>query len=97
METVTARVESDTYEEIQDRADGERSKSAVTRELIEKGMEAEAIEADRDRLQRQLGQLIEQRDEHQELAKYVDEEQTWREAPVWKRAKWWLMGKPGTA
>jgi hypothetical protein len=58
------------------------------------GLEAEAIEADRDRLQRQLGQLIDQRDEHQELVEYVDEEQSWRSAPLWKRAKWWLIGQP---
>lgn len=95
METVTTRVDSDTHERITERTDDERSKSAVTRELIERGLEAEAIEADRDRLQRQLGQLIEQRDEHQELARYVDEEQTWREAPIWKRAKWWFIGRSG--
>jgi hypothetical protein len=94
METVTTRVESDTYDEIQDRSEGEKSKSAVTRELIRRGIEAEQIEAERDRLDRQLKQLIEQRDETTELVEYVEQEHQYRTAPVWKRAKWWLKGAP---
>lgn len=92
METVTARVESDTYDEIQDRSGDERSKSAVTRELIRRGLEAEEIEAERDRLDQHLKQLLQERDEHRQLVEYVEDEQSWRKAPIWKRAKWWVLG-----
>jgi len=105
METVTTRVKSDTYAEIEDRTDGETSKSAVTRELIERGLEAEEIEAERDRLDRHLKQLLQEREEHGQLVEYVQEEKSLRqrqrerqrmkeEANILHRFKWSLTGMP---
>jgi hypothetical protein len=37
--------------------------------------------------------VIDERDEHQEIVAYVEEEQSWREAPLSVRVKWWVFGK----
>ena len=69
------------------------NRSEAVRGLLDKGFAYDEIEATADRLERQLAQVIDERDEHQELVAYVEEEQTWREAPLLTRMKWWLYGK----
>jgi len=94
MESVTIRIPEPDLESI----DGEASEHDVTRSehvrtLIEKGREYDDLEAERDRLERELSQVIDHREEHTEIVEYVEEEQAWRSAPIWKRAKWWVVGK----
>lgn len=61
------------------------------------------LEQEVERLKREKRMILEQRDEHQELVRYAQEdrevaqrEQEHREmrrnAPVWRRAKWWVFG-----
>jgi metal-responsive CopG/Arc/MetJ family transcriptional regulator len=94
MEQITIRLQEDFLESIEGAAsEHNESRSEHIRDLLRKGMEYEDVRRDRDRLENQLGQLIEQREANQELVEYVDEEQTWRSAPIWRRAKWWITGK----
>lgn len=69
------------------------NRSEAVRGLLDKGFAYDEIEATADRLERQLAQVIDERDDHQEIVAYVEEEQTWREAPLLTRMKWWLYGK----
>lgn len=59
------------------------------------------LEIENDRLRRQLAATNQRIDEHQELVEYVEEERRDRQrdrerrnAPVWRRAKWWVLGAP---
>lgn len=58
------------------------------------------LERENERLHRERRQLLEQREEHQELVRHVEDERKDREhrrersnAPVWRRAKWWVFGR----
>jgi Arc/MetJ-type ribon-helix-helix transcriptional regulator len=58
------------------------------------------LERENERLQREHRQLLEQREEHQELVRHVEDERKERDhrrehrnAPVWRRAKWWMFGR----
>jgi predicted nucleic acid-binding Zn-ribbon protein len=104
MKTVTTRIHSDTHDEH--RADeNDRSKSAVARELIKKGIEYDDLKNERDRLERQLVATNSRIDDVTELVTYVDaqrELERYRErrerkldqAGVLTRAKWWVTGVP---
>ena len=53
-----------------------------------------------DRLHRERRQLLEQREENQELVKFAEEQRSLvseqrdrQNAPVWRRAKWWVFGR----
>jgi metal-responsive CopG/Arc/MetJ family transcriptional regulator len=100
MESLTAKVPEDLLEEIEDYADDEHdgNRSEAVRDLLGRGLDADELEAERDRLERQYRQLIEQREEHEALVEYVEEERTLEErrrrAGLAKRAKWWLVGMP---
>lgn len=74
--------------------------SDVAREYVEKGMDYDDLEADRDRLQRQLAATNARQDDVDDLVAYVEEERRdrqrareRRDAPAWRRAKWWLFGR----
>jgi hypothetical protein len=58
------------------------------------------LEARVDELTNQLRQANKRNDEVAELVEYVEEEKSLQErrqeresAPVWRRAKWWLLGR----
>jgi len=106
MQSISARVSDETYEDLQALAE-ERgtSVSDVVRELIQKGQDHDDLEAEVDRLQRELAATNRRVDEHQELVAYVEDErqmQRRREdrermketAGVLTRAKWWVTGMP---
>jgi metal-responsive CopG/Arc/MetJ family transcriptional regulator len=96
MEQITIRIQEEFLESIESGAsEHNESRSEHIRDLLRKGMECGDVRRDHDRLENQLAQVIEQRDEHQELVQYVNEEQSWRSAPIWKRGKWWLLGRKG--
>ena len=98
---VAARVSPDTAAEIERlQNDGERSQSEAVRELLRRGIEADRLRRERDSLQNQLNTLAGREREHGELVEYVQEERSIqerererRDAPVWRRAKWWLLGR----
>ena len=101
MAQASARVSEDVDADIQAFADEhDLSRSEAIRELLQRGVEYDRVRNENDRLQRNLQQLISQREEHGELVEYVEEEralqqrnQERQDAPAWRRAKWWLFGR----
>ena len=86
MESITTRVDRDTREEIDELADEcGSSVSEVTRDLIRKGMEYDDLEAERDRLVRELAPTNRRVDEHQELVEFVEDERGLREQEIERR------------
>lgn len=55
--------------------------------------EHERVRSDVERLQSEKQAILAQREENTQLKTYVEEEQTWRQASLRKRAKWWVFGK----
>ena len=98
---VAARVSPDTATEIERlQNDGDRSQSEAVRELLRRGIEHERLQRERDSLQNQLNTLAGRDREHGELVEYVEQEKSLKErelarrdAPVWRRAKWWILGR----
>lgn len=94
MERLTVRVPEDLLEEIEDLADQEDvSNSEAARTLLRQGVEAEDIRRENQRLQQQLGVLIEDREERTQLVRYAETEREYREAGLSTRLKWWLFGR----
>ena len=61
--------------------------------------EIEDLEQEIERLHRERRQLLEQREENQELVRFAEEQRSLvseqrdrQNAPVWRRAKWWVLG-----
>lgn len=102
MEVITTRIDEDTHRKLKAEADErDASMSEVARERIEKGMDYDEIKRERDRLRGHMETLIEDREERTELVEYVERERRLdrqrerrRQAPAWRRAKWWLLGAP---
>ena len=64
-----------------------------------KNERVDELEQEIDRLNRERRQLLEQREENQELVKFAEEQRSLvseqrdrQNAPVWRRAKWWVFG-----
>jgi Arc/MetJ-type ribon-helix-helix transcriptional regulator len=77
------------------------SKSEAVRMLIDDAHRVDDLEAENERLRRERRQLLEQREEHNDLVRYADEQRARErrqrekeEQPVWTRAKWWVLGRP---
>jgi hypothetical protein len=75
------------------------SKSGTVVEYAERGLELEAVEAERDDLRRQLQEANRKQREVGELVEYVDEQREREhkraekeDAPALKRAYWWWFG-----
>jgi len=109
MEQITLRLPSDVISECESEAeDADESRSEYLREVI-KSRHDDAEEVDNlreevnrlrtevERLQNEKRQLIEQREEHEELVKWADRERTLQEeklrAGIGRRLKWWVWGK----
>lgn len=67
-----------------------------------KDEEIEQLQTEIDRLQRERRQILEQREENQELVRFAEEQRSLvseqrdrQNAPVWRRAKWWVFGRSG--
>lgn len=102
MESVSTRLDNETYQYVRETAD-ERdvSQAEVLRELIEKGVDYDDLERENERLQNRVRKLIDTREEHTELVEYVEEERSLQErreersqANVFRRAWWWIAGTP---
>lgn len=72
---------------------------------VEAGESTEELRQEVERLNRERRQLLEQRDENQELVEFAsetisvlkrreDRSEIIRTAPVWRRALWWVFGEP---
>lgn len=81
------------------------SKSEAIRSLMDRHgeleKEMEELQQENNRLHRERRLLLEQREEHTELVRHVQDEREDRKqkrqkenAPVWRRAKWWVLGVP---
>jgi Arc/MetJ-type ribon-helix-helix transcriptional regulator len=68
------------------------SKSEAVRSFIQDGERLTELEQENDRLHRERRQLLEQRQEHNELVRYVEDEQRYRQAGLFRRIEWWLRG-----
>lgn len=98
---VTARVSDDLYEDIEavsSEIDG--SRADAIRDLLEKGIEFDEIKEENERLKNQLAAVNRRIDEVNDLVEYVEETRSLEErrlerqdAPVWRRAKWWVFGR----
>jgi Arc/MetJ-type ribon-helix-helix transcriptional regulator len=89
---------TDEEEEIIDEKvgdDGEyESKSEFVRNCIQAHNEVADLEQTIERLQREKGMILEQREEHSQLQRDVEEERSYRNAGLRTRIKWWMFGKP---
>ena len=116
MKRVTFKIPEDWKNELDERADeAGDSRSEVLRKIVDDALhtpeddgeqerlrrEVEELQTEVERLKNEKRQILEQREENQELVEYVEaekslvEEQAERkQAPVWQRAKWWVMGTP---
>jgi metal-responsive CopG/Arc/MetJ family transcriptional regulator len=98
MGRFSASIDDDVQEDLEEYAeehhDGNRSAAVET--LVERGLEYDDVVQERDRLDRQLKQLIEQRETSDEIVEYVEVEKTLQErrarAGLVTRARWWLVG-----
>jgi predicted transcriptional regulator len=101
MPRYSVRVSEDLGERIEQYADEyDGSRSDALREILHRGVEYDSIRQERDSLQNQLNTLAGREREHGELVEYVEREKSLRErererrdAPAWRRAKWWLFGR----
>lgn len=98
----------DRLDAIQDEHDVD-SRSAALRRLFQEYDELQAeyddlmneyeeVQTELERARRERRQLLEQREEHQKLARYVEDERTaeqrWRQASLATRLRWRLTGMP---
>lgn len=108
MEAITIRLSEDLLESLDGEADEyEQSRSEYIREILRSRNEYdqlqdeyEDLERENERLRRQLEATNKRVDEHTELVEYIEQERSLQErreerrnAPVWTRAKWWILGK----
>ena len=100
MERITVSVSEQEQEvikkKVQDGGEYE-SKSEFVRNCIRDHTRLEDLERELERAQNEKRLLIEDRREKKELARYVEQERTYRNAGLRTRAKWWLFGKPSEA
>jgi metal-responsive CopG/Arc/MetJ family transcriptional regulator len=98
MRQITVKLPDDTADLLEEIAadDFDGNRSEAVRTLLQRGAEYDEIRQERDRLERQYRQLVEQREEHTELVEYVQQERTIeqqrRQAGIVTRTKWWLFG-----
>ena len=93
---VSASIPDEQAELIEDLAgdDGPySSKSEVVRECIKAYNRVDELERENERLHRERRQLLDQREERNELVQYVEDELSYRERGLATRVRWWLFGK----
>jgi len=98
MQQITLRIPEDTLKTLEKEADEHGvSRSEYIRDVLESREEhaenTEELQTTVERLQREKRMLLEQRDEHTQLVKYVEHEQSYREASLPQRLKWWVFGR----
>jgi chromosome segregation ATPase len=100
MKKVSVSVRGEHIDLLDEREEDSRSRAlrAVLDEYEELHTECEELRTRCERLENEKQTLIEQREEHGELVRYVREERSAerrrREAGLVTRAKWWAFGMP---
>lgn len=96
--TVSLTDEEDEIIEQKVTDDGEyESKSKFVRTCIRDHTRVDELKTEVERLKNEKRLILEQQEEATELQRYVEEEQTYRNAGLRTRTKWWLFGKPETS
>ena len=85
-----AKAQDDRVDELESRIDELRA------ELDERDARIDELQTDVERLQNEKQLILDERDQKQELMRYVENERTaeqrWREAGLGQRIKWRLFG-----
>ena len=101
MDPHTIRMPEDLLDELAEEAD-ERdvSRAKYIRSLLRQRTEYDELRRENERLRQQLQATNSRQDDVGELVEYVEEERAIqqrhaerRDAPVWRRAKWWVFGR----
>jgi predicted nuclease with TOPRIM domain len=100
MPQASARVSADVNEGIEAySAEHDVSRSDAIRALLEQGIEYDRVQAENDRLRRQLQATNARQEDVGELVEYVEQEKSMQEqrqerlnALIWRRAKHWVFG-----
>ncbi|WP_222913348.1 hypothetical protein [Natrinema sp. SYSU A 869] len=81
--------------EYEEKVDELRTEHEAELDELRTEHEQEVNELRRDvkRLRNEKQALIADREEKRELVKYVEDEQSYREAPLTTRLRWWVWGK----
>jgi Arc/MetJ-type ribon-helix-helix transcriptional regulator len=69
-----------------------KSKNAVVQDWLSDAEKVNQVESENERLHRERRQLLEQRNENQELVEYVEDEKRYRHAGLFQRFRWWFRG-----
>jgi len=69
-----------------------KSKNAVVQDWLSDAEKVNQVESENERLHRERRQLLEQRNENQELLEYVEDEKRYRHAGLFQRFRWWFRG-----
>jgi Arc/MetJ-type ribon-helix-helix transcriptional regulator len=101
MEKISISLPSEQVRRLEDMVGTKcDNRSEAARKTIEKGFEHDELEQQVERLQNEKRLILEQREDHNELIRHVEDEREEREqrrerrnAPVWRRAKWWVLGR----
>jgi Arc/MetJ-type ribon-helix-helix transcriptional regulator len=96
MEPVTVSIEeshTDLLDELSTEGGPCTNRSEAMRMIIDQYTEQNELAQEVERLTRERRQLLEQREEHDELVRYVADELSYREQGLLTRARWWLFGK----
>lgn len=73
---------------------GCESRSKAVRDLVDKGLAYDGVEAERDELRCELRSLADRLDEMDDIARYARRRQLLADAPIWRRIRWRVMGAP---
>lgn len=95
MPRLTITIPEEQAERIAELADSDEyeSKSDAVRGLIEEAERVGELETTIERLQNEKRALIGQYQEHNELVRYVEDQQEYRDQPFATRLKWRLFGR----
>ena len=101
MEKISVTLRSEQVRQLSDLVGDEYDdRSKAVRALLDRGFEYEDVAAERDRLREQLAATNARAEDVGELVEYVERERELqrrererRDAPAWRRAKWWLFGR----
>jgi Arc/MetJ-type ribon-helix-helix transcriptional regulator len=96
MEPVTVSIEEshiDLLDELSAEGGPCTNRSEAMRMIIDQYSEQTELAQEVERLTRERRQLLEQREEHDELVRYVADELSYREQGLLTRVRWWLFGK----
>lgn len=95
-ERITVVVDDELLQQV-DEYDDDDNRSETVRELLKKGLAYDDKQREVDRLNSKVAAIQSRRENHQQLAEYVErEKQLSREkqsASAVERAKWWLFGR----